>query len=573
MAPRRKRKPDTVTKSATERASTASSRLKRSRRFENPSSSSSNLTQQQKLADATSVGPTILKQISKLNQKCVSVCRPENYEHENDEDSIPSLVGECSELLSIAGASVLLQHAPMVPRALRQAMDTPNVDLVELMKCFTQFASHLAAPNIAGSRDRECPFEKDMFGKHTDMTTAAANWAFLMMSRILGLSGDKILHKCRCKLTTVFVGTRNEVRHCVLERLRDNMHSKLAFVDRKKSLSVDTVEIALKVGPQRFWGTEIVCDVLKKLLSESTTLSKSDCETGLLDNLSEGLIRENGALFDTLPTMIQADVLYASEKVYGWFVRRTKVRITEKSSWEGAVLETKALSLAAQRHPIIHWRLMDGVRKAVGASQKAFRIRWWSSQVWLRATLAQVADRLSAKEIGERVVPEMRTCMRQLAVLVHALKSSGNVEAGVKAAHFIYDTVMTQRLEYRRNEQATLLAFEALMFRALWACGRSMGVHGDRTKAIAQLGVGLVLACNVERAVGGKRVIEEQVLREKQIALRQMLQGQVTVDVVKTEGSAMWAALVLGRTKASTTESWSHEREWSWAVAVTGNKL
>lgn len=428
---------------------------------------------------------------------------------------------QCADLLPSVSVSSVLDNAPLLPQVLRRAMNAPNLNLEALAKCFIIFASQ--SPSAPKEND---PFAVDSLTAKDNLVTAAVDWALLMFLKCLSLTSNSVTQNCCRSHKGVLVGPRDDVRRCIIERLGITLSSALKSLKPNDGPSMmGVVNNMVNHGllcPLREVACALRC-VLRQILDEPRDSPANKQGVLLLRDLSGLLIQNNGDWFDKLPLNDRADLLYASDHIYDWFVKRLKQRVAEDTSWECLVREIAAISISAQKHITVHWKLIDYMRNALEARTEEFKVCWWRHQTWLRVALAQVADELSAKEIGERVPPALKLCMRQLVTLVHALKIGENTEAGVKAAQLLYDEMrLSRRLVLARNEQAILLAFETLVVQALWACGLQMRTKGYHATKAARIGAALAVTCNVGRTAGGRAT-------ESKAQLRSVFDNLVTI--------------------------------------------
>lgn len=491
-----------------------SSRLKRPRRLPEPDHTRPHPQPPTTLPSRVSV------QLSKINNHCAFLCQTDCTKSDENNQLLDDVVRQCADLLPSVSVPSLLDNAPLLPQVLRRAMNAPNLNTEALTKCFIIFASQ--SPPAPKDND---PFAVDSLSDKDNLVTAAVDWALLMFLRCLSLTSNSTIQNCCRSHKGVLVGPRDEVRRCIIERLGITLTSALKSLkpnDSPSMMGVVNNMVNHGLCPLREVACALRC-VLRQILDEPRDSPTKKQGVLLLCDLSELLIQKNGDRFDKLSLDDRADLLYASDHIYDWFVKRLKKRVVEDTSWECLVRETEAISIAAQKHITVHWKLMDYVRDALEARTGEFKVCWWRRQTWLRVALAQVVGELGAKEIGERVPPALKLCMRQTVTLVHALKTEENLEAGVKAAQLLYDGMrLSRRLVLARNEQAILLTFETLVVQALWACGVQMRTKGYLATKAVRIGAALAVACNVGRTVGGRAT-------ESKVQLRSVFDNLVTI--------------------------------------------
>lgn len=562
MARRRKRSGRTTSKDPQLNADPpASSRLKRRRRVQEPE-------QTRVLQNSAPALPAhVPEQLSRLNIQCASLCQETGTDGERNNTLLGDIVRQCADLLSTVDVSVVLEKAPLVPQVLRLAMNDPNSSTEALTKSLVIFASKFASDNTAKD-----PFDANIPTAKSEVVAAAANWAVLMLLRCLSLTCAVPTRKCCQAHMRVLVGPRDEMRSCVIERARANLsYTAESLRTDRTGLMTGSVDSTISHSLQRP-GIGILNNVLRRIMDEPRSPSTAEHSILILDSISKILVRNNGALFDELSLDDRANLLYVSDSVYDWFVQRLQERSTPNSSWESLSRETEALSFAARKHIVLHWKLLDLVREAIGAQSKEFKQSWWRAQTWLRVTLGQVMDNLQAKEIGERVPPGLRLCLRQTAILVHAMRTGETVELGVRAAQVLYDGMrLAKRLTLGRNEHAILLACEPLIVRALWACGLQIRAGGQSATSAAQIGTALVVSCNVDRVVGGRAAENDGQLRAVQDGLiRAMLAPRLETGPEKVYATNIFqAAIMIGCGGRDTRLPVSHTWEQSWLASVS----
>lgn len=499
------------------------SRLKRPRRSPEPN--------QNRLPSEppTTLSPQISAQLFKLNSQCASLSHAASESSDQHDQALDDVVRQCSDLLPKVGVATMLDDAPLVPQILRRAMGALNLTTVALTKCFIIFASQL--PSISKEND---PFSVKGPTTNANLVIAGVDWALLMFLKSLSLTSSSATQKCCRAHRGVLVGHRCEIRKCIVERSAANLSSNLELLRTSNTITMtSTSDRTLNCDFSYPLKEGLLTGALERAIDEPRDFSTGRLSVPLLHRMPELLLQKNGDLFDKLSLDDRADLLYVSDHIYDWFVQRLEQKVAGVVSWKSLVCETKPISIAARKHITLHWKLMDRVREAVEARTAHFKMCWWKRQKWMRVALAQVTDELSPKQIGERVPPALKLCMRQVAILVHALKTEQNIEAGVKAAQLLFDyTGLTRRIGLHRNQHAVLLVFEALVVRALWACGLQTRKGGFSTTNAARIGVALAVACSMGRTTGGRPI-------ESEVQPRAVFDDLMTVMSVSSPNSKL----------------------------------
>lgn len=497
---------------------------------------------------------------------------------------LPRVVAEAAALLPCGVASVL-REAPKVPRAILLAAEPASrVDPTLVVVCLL----HLMAPPpgvgaaLERAADAHTPFAD--VTSPSAVTERAAEWALRLLTELVKVPRNPSVHE------HVSVMSRERLGISVLCNMQGTLQTDLlpalcAMPYDRAVANLHAIQHALIPVLCQADARLVLSTVLAASLHVRHPVSGAGAAPVLCEPFERALAQHVKVPY-TLSSEAQVALLLCSGAALSAHLARLADSIDTSTSPCAARALTRQVADAAARCARVHWRVMDGVRRAVGRTDEPFSLPCWRGRLWTRAVLTVAAESLGIALVS-RVVPSLRRCVRQALVLQVALRDGHNVAAGVLSARALYDGLgLAARLGVSVNMQATLLCTEGVVERAVWACARAVR-EGGMTSEDEEVGVpvvrvcaGLVVATALVRMCAKRVVEKEAALVRRRELLVNVIHGSVD-DVcgrgvyadVRMTGLLAVSMVAAGRQRVGA--KWMEERgdeferaEWAWGLHV-----